>query len=94
MPCPYSVVLGLPCLDYKMKQITSKEKKKIPTTHLEILFKVISGEQLEYMNFLFKLCGNSDHFSSSVTVGIYMHDTNACLDLPSSTLEISIYKAK
>ena len=49
MPCPYSVVLGLPCLDYKMKQI--KEKKKIQTTHLEILFKVISGEQLEYMNF-------------------------------------------
>lgn len=72
----------------------SKEKK-IQTTHLEILFKVISGEQLEYMNFFFfKLCGNSDHFSSSVTVGIYMHDTNACLDLPSSTLEISIYKAK
>lgn len=28
----------------------SKEKK-IQTTHLEILFKVISGEQLEYMNF-------------------------------------------
>lgn len=52
MPCPYSVVLGLPCLDYKMKQIMSKEKK-IQTTHLEILFKVISGEQLEYMNFFF-----------------------------------------
>lgn len=52
MPCPYSVVLGLPCLDYKMKQIMSKEKK-VQTTHLEILFKVISGEQLEYMNFFF-----------------------------------------
>ena len=71
----------------------SKEKK-VQTTHLEILFKVISGEQLEYMNFFIKLWGNSDHFPSSVTVGIYMHDTNACLDLPSSTLEISIYKAK
>lgn len=55
MPCPYSVVLGLPCLDYKMKQIMSKEKK-VQTTHLEILFKVISGEQLEYMNFFFLSC--------------------------------------
>lgn len=71
----------------------SKEKTA-KTTHLEILFKVISGGAIRIYEFFFKLCGNSDHFSSSVTVGIYMHDTNACLDLPSSTLEISIYKAK
>lgn len=92
MPCPYSVVLGLPCLDYKMKQI--KEKKK-NTNHTFRNF--VQGHfrwAIRIYEFFFKLCGNSDHFSSSVTVGIYMHDTDACLDLPSSTLEISIYKAK
>lgn len=33
------------CLDYKMRQTMSEEK--VQTTLLEILFKIISGEQLE-----------------------------------------------